>query len=194
MISVIMWKIINFKNFIELQRGFDLFKSQFIDGNHPVIGASNIVGFHNEYKVKGPGVITGRTGTIGTIQYMEIDFWPHQDTLWVKDFKGNDKKFVYYFLKTLKLDGFNAGGAVPALNRNHLNNLKINIPDFETQQKIATILSTYDDLIENNKARIALLEDMAAEVYKEWFVRLRFPGYEKVEVVEIGRASCRERV
>jgi len=178
------WNEIKFKDFIQLQRGFDLFKSQFVEGDFPVVGATSITGYHQEFKVYGPGVVTGRTGTIGTIQYINSNFWPHQDALWVKDFKGNLPKYVYYFLKTLKLEVFNAGGAVPALNRNHLDNLNVFIPNYIGQHKIASILSAYDELIENNKQRIRLLEEMAEEIYKEWFVRLRFPGYKTAKFVD----------
>jgi type I restriction enzyme S subunit len=172
------WKTVKFKDIMKLQRGFDLYKKDFKEGIYPVIGATSITGYHNEYKVKGPGVVTGRTGTLGNVLYIEKDFWPHQDALWTKDFKGNDPKYISYFLRTLNLEKFNAGGAVPALNRNHLDNLKILWPNVDTQNKIASILSTYDNLIENNNQRIKLLEEMAEEIYKEWLVRLRFPGYQ----------------
>lgn len=96
--------------------------------------------------------------------------------------------FLLYYLKSAYLqkwlDAIKSGSAQGFLSLEMIKSLPLTLPPLETQQKIATILSTYDELIENNKARIALLEDMAAEVYKEWFVRLRFPGYEKVEVVD----------
>jgi type I restriction enzyme, S subunit len=61
------------------------------------------------------------------------------------------------------------------------NKTTLKIPKIKTQEKIAAILSAYDDLIENNKRRIALLEKMAEEIYREWFVRMRFPGYRKMK-------------
>lgn len=76
------------------------------------------------------------------------------------------------------------GAAVFGIRGSDLQNLKVTFPDIQTQQKIASILSAYDDLIENNNARIKLLEEMAEEIYKEWFVRLRFPDYENVKVVD----------
>lgn len=66
-------------------------------------------------------------------------------------------------------------------DRYFIEKLKIKIPDLETQEKIANVLSSYDKLIENNNRRIELLENMAEEIYKEWFVRMRFPGYEKTK-------------
>ncbi|MBL7127500.1 MAG: restriction endonuclease subunit S [Ignavibacteria bacterium] len=172
-----------FKNFIKLQRGFDLPKVQMIKGEYPVIGSTTIIGYHNEYKVDSPGVITGRSGSLGFVQFVKKKYWPHNTSLWVKDFKGNDPKYVYYFLKVFGLERFNSGAGVPTLNRNDLDNYEINIHEIKTQQKIASILSAYDDLIENNTHRIKILEEMAQTIYKEWFVNFRFPDHEKVKSV-----------
>lgn len=171
------WQQIKFKDFITLQRGYDLFKTEYKEGLYPVIGATEIAGYHNKYKVEGPGITVGRTGTIGHVQLIKENFWPHQDCLFVKDYKGNDLLFVYYTLKALPLSHLDAGGAVPALNRNHLDNIKISRPDIPIQQHVASILSAYDDLIEVNNQRIKILEETASQLYKEWFVRMRFPGY-----------------
>ena len=178
------WQEIEFKNFITLQRGFDLPKSQMNGGNIPVLGSNCIIGYHNVHKVEPPGVVTGRSGTLGLVQYTEQPFWPHNTSLWAKNFKGNDPKFVYYKLQTLNLERFNGGASVPTLNRNVLDTLKIRKPPLAAQQKIAAILSAYDDLIDNNRRRIHLLEQAARLLYKEWFVALRFPGHEHVKIVD----------
>ncbi|WP_224999429.1 restriction endonuclease subunit S [Cesiribacter sp. SM1] len=178
------WKKCSFKNFIQLQRGFDLTRSSMAGGEFPVVGSNSVIGFHKEFKVEGPGVITGRSGTLGEVQYIQGKYWPHNTSLWVKDFKNNEPRFVYYKLQTLDLKSYNGGGAVPTLNRNNLDNIEIIIPPLPTQKKIAAILSTYDDLIENNLKRIALLEKSARLLYEEWFVRLRFPGHEQAKIVD----------
>lgn len=172
------WKRVRLNEFVWFQRGFDLPKSKFKGGDIPVYGSTSILGYHNEIKVKAPGIITGRSGTLGVMQYTKEDFWPHNTTLWVKDFKGNDEKFAYYLLQCLDFKLFNSGGAVPTLNRNVLNSFIIDLPPLKTQHKIASILSAYDDLIENNLKRIKLLEEQAQQTYEEWFVRFKFPGYE----------------
>ncbi|MCI0615789.1 restriction endonuclease subunit S, partial [bacterium] len=77
-----------------------------------------------------------------------------------------------------------SGAGVPTLNQNHLHKLKIRIPSCELQKKIAAILWAYDELIKNNKQQIALLEKMAEEIYREWFVRFRFPGNAEAEFVK----------
>jgi type I restriction enzyme S subunit len=166
-----------------LQRGFDITKAQQRPGEVPVISSSGPQSFHNEAKVKGPGVVVGRKGSVGTVYYSETDFWPHDTTLWSKDLKGNDPKFVYYFLQTLHLSRFDTGNSNPTLNRNHIHKLPIRKPNLDEQMRIASVLSTYDDLIENDRRRIALLEEAARLLYREWFVHFRFPGHEHIKIV-----------
>ncbi|WP_310991477.1 restriction endonuclease subunit S [Aequorivita marina] len=174
------WEKKRLNDFVWFQRGFDLPKAKFEKGNIPVYGSTSILGYHNVSKVKAPGVITGRSGTLGVVQYTQKDFWPHNTSLWVKDFKGNDERFAYYLLQSLDFASFNSGGAVPTLNRNVLSSFIVDVPPLKTQQKIASILSAYDDLIENNLKRIKLLEEQAQQTYEEWFVRFKFPGHEEV--------------
>ncbi len=176
------WAELQFKDFVTLQRGFDLPKARMVGGDVPVLGSNCVIGYHNETKVEAPGVVTGRSGTLGLVQYSDQPFWPHNTALWVKDFKGNNPKFVYYKLQTLHLERFNGGVSVPTLNRNVLDTLPLRVPKQAEQVRIASILSAYDDLIENNRRRIQLLEQAARLLYKEWFVHLRFPGHEQTPI------------
>ena len=161
---------IRFDDFIRLNRGFDLPDYKIEKGEYPVITSTNIKAFHKEYKVEGPMVVTGRSGSLGKVQYIEGRCWPLNTSLYVKDYKGNFPRYVYYFLQMMHLEQYNAGAGVPTLNQNHLHSLKIKIHEKKLQQKIASILSSYDRLIENNT--------------KEWFVRFRFPEHENVEMVK----------
>lgn len=179
------WKRCRLNDVLWFQRGFDLPKEQFQEGEIPVFGSTSILGYHNLSKVNAPGIITGRSGTLGKFQIAKENFWPHNTTLWVKDFKGNDVLFCYYMLQCLDFASLNSGGAVPTLNRNLLNSFVVNLPPLPTQRKIATILSAYDDLIENNLKRIKLLEEKAQLTYEEWFVKMRFPGYETAKFDEV---------
>ena len=178
------WIELNFIDFIQLQRGHDLTKEQIVTGNYPVVSSTSIMGYHNEYRAEGPGVVIGRSGTLGVVQYIKTNYWPHNTSLYVKDFKGNLPKFVYYFMKNFGVSSHGGGSAVPTLNRNSLSKIKIRIPDIQTQRRIADILSAYDDLIENNQRQIKLLEEAAMRLYREWFVKLRFPGYERTKIVD----------
>lgn len=161
------WEKKPLTDFVWFQRGFDLPKDKFVNGEFPVVGSTSILGYHTEAKVKAPGIVTGRSGTIGQFQFLKSDFWPHNTSLWVKNFYGNDERFAFYLLHTLDFISLNGGGAVPSLNRNFLSSINVNIPSLPTQRKIASILSAYDDLIENNLKRIKLLEEKAFLRYKQ---------------------------
>ena len=99
-----------------------------------------------------------------------------------------DKHFLLYALQESYMQGqiksFGSGSTVEHMRVGDAEKIKIKLPPLPVQQKIASILSSYDDLIENNNRRIAILEEMAQKLYREWFVKFRFPGYEKVKMVE----------
>jgi type I restriction enzyme S subunit len=176
------WKTYKLGEVTTLQRGFDLPNTKRITGKYPVIAASGFSSWHNQYKVKGPGVITGRSGTLGKVFYEANDFWPLNTSLWVKDFHNNNPKFIYYFLKTLNFEEYNSGTSVPTLNRNDVHKLDVQIPSLKEQKAIAQILSAIDDKIENNLATNKTLEDMAMVLYKHWFVD--FGPFQEAEFID----------
>jgi type I restriction enzyme S subunit len=177
------FKSIPLGDFLTLKRGYDLPHDHRKDGEVPVVSSSGITGSHSEAKVPGPGVVTGRYGTIGEVFYVENDFWPLNTALYVQDFKGNDPRFSSYFLRNVLRGTMSDKAAVPGVNRNDLHARKVLAPTDQAQQKyIVDILSAYDDLIENNRRRMALLEESARLLYREWFVHLRFPGHEHVPI------------
>jgi type I restriction enzyme, S subunit len=167
---------------VTLKRGYDLPASQRLPGAVPVVSSSGVTGTHNEAKAKAPGVVTGRYGTLGEVFYIAEDFWPLNTALYVEDFKGNHPRFIAYFLKQAIGGASSDKAAVPGINRNDLHARQVLFPNLASQVKIADILSAYDDLIENNRRRIQLLEQSARLLYKEWFVRLRFPGHEHLKI------------
>lgn len=116
-----------------LQRGFDLPKGEREDGSVPIIAATGVNGFHSVAKVKAPGVVTGRSGSIGTVLYVHEDFWPLNTALWVKEFPKSEPLFAYYLLSSLELKQFNSGAAVPTLNRNDVHSVRVVIPSRELQ-------------------------------------------------------------
>lgn len=140
-----------FEDFIELHRGYDLPKKKRKNGQVPVIASTGINGTHNVAKIKGPGVVTGRSGSIGKVQYIKDDFWPLNTTLYVSDFKGNNPEFVAYWLERFDLKRFSSGSAVPTLNRNELANVEICVPNREEQDKIIAILEPFERKIELNQ-------------------------------------------
>ena len=178
------WETIPLGEFLTLKRGYDLPADERLEGDVPIVSSSGITGRHNIAKVKGPGVVTGRYGTLGAVFYIAEDFWPHNTALYVQDFKGSNPRFAFYFLQTVLRSTSSDKAAVPGVNRNDLHAQRVSVTrDPERQQRIAATLSAYDDLIENNRRRIRLLEEAARLLYREWFVHLRFPGHEHVAVV-----------
>ena len=155
---------------VTLQRGFDLPTTERKPGNYLVIASTGAAGTHNEAVVRGPGVVIGRSGSLGGGQFIKHDFWPLNTTLWVKDFKGNDPRFCYFLLKSLDLAQFNVGSSVPTLNRNHVHPLPVRLPPLREQRAIAHILGTLDDKIELNRRMNETLEAMARALFKSWFV------------------------
>lgn len=172
------WTKGQLQDLVFFQRGFDITQAQQTPGPFPVISSSGVTSYHSEAKASGPGVVIGRKGTLGSVHYSDGDYWPHDTTLWSKDLRGNNPRFVYFYLHTINFKRFDVGNSNPTLNRNHIHDIPALIPPLDTQQRITDILSAYDDLIENNRRRMALLEQAARELYREWFVRLRFPGHE----------------
>ncbi len=165
---------------VTLKRGYDLPEQNRVDGVVPVVSSAGVTGTHNESKVAGPGVVTGRYGTLGQVFYVPEDFWPLNTALYVRDFHGNDRRFVAYFLESVLRSTQSDKAAVPGVNRNDLHEMTVTVPEKPAQGRIAALLARYDDLIENNTRRMKLLKDAARLLYNEWFVRLRFPGHEHI--------------
>jgi len=146
------WRVKRLGDFAPLQRGFDLPNRQLRQGPYPVVYSNGILNYHASYQVKGPGVVTGRSGTIGKVTFVEENFWPHNTSLWVTSFKECNPKFVYFLYGWIGLERFISGSGVPTLNRNDVHEFDLLIPPTEDEQTaIATVLSDMD-------AEIAALE------------------------------------
>ena len=177
------WREVMLGDVLTLQRGFDLPARDRVEGPYPIVSSSGVTGRHGVPKVEPPGVVIGRYGSLGRVHWVTDPFWPLNTALWVKDFKGNDPRFLSYLLQTIGVDG-SAASAVPGVNRNHLHRLTVRMPGVASQRRIATLLAAFDEIIETNERRIELLDDLARSLYEEWFLYLRFPGHAEVEVIE----------
>lgn len=164
------WRTMTLGDVVTLKRGYDLPQQKRIPGNVPVFSSSGISGYHNTAMAKGPGVITGRCGTIGQVFFANQDFWPLNTTLYVENFHGNDPAFVYYFLKTINWNTFTSASAVPVINRNTVHKEIVKIPDLRTQRKIASVLKKFDDKIALNNKINENLEQQAQALYREMFL------------------------
>jgi type I restriction enzyme, S subunit len=165
------WRETALGDVLELKRGYDLPQQLRTPGLVPVVSSSGTTDYVVEAMVKGPGVVTGRYGTLGQVFFIPADFWPLNTTLYVRDFKGNDPRFISYFLRALDFSAYSDKAAVPGLNRNHLHQAKVKLPtDVAEQRAIAHILGALDDKIELNRRLNATLEAMARALFKSWFV------------------------
>jgi type I restriction enzyme S subunit len=164
------WKETTLGKVVNFRRGHDLPISRMVNGNIPVVGSNGVIGHHNVSTTPAPCITIGRSGNVGKPYLSQVDSWAHNTTLYIDDFKGNDPQFVFYFLKTLDLESFRGGSAVPTLNRNHIHPIEVIIPPLSEQKAIAHILGSLDDKIELNRQMNATLEGMAQALFKSWFV------------------------
>lgn len=155
-----------------LQRGIDITKAEQRAGNVPVISSGGVSSYHDTAAVKGPGVVLGRKGVVGSVYYIEEDYWPHDTTLWVKDFHHNHRRFVFYFFRSiaLRLARMDVGSANPTLNRNHVHPMPVVWPPLTEQKAIAEVLGALDNKIELNRRMNETLWAMARSLFQSWFV------------------------
>lgn len=180
-----IWKECLLGDIITFQRGYDLPKTKMNGGIYPVVASNGIIGYHNKFTTEEPSITIGRSGNVGKPLLIKGKSWSHNTTLYIKEYKNVAPLFIYYLLKTIDLKNYAGGSAVPTLNRNHIHCLPVKIPtDILIQKQIVSILSSYDNLMENNQKQIKLLEELAQRLYKEWFVDLHFPDYENTPVVD----------
>jgi type I restriction enzyme M protein len=142
---------------ITLQRGYDLPKQAWRDGPYPIVGSNGIIGHHADWKEIGPGVVTGRSGTIGKVHLIAAAYyWPHNTSLFVKDFKGNEPKFVKVLLEAIDLKSLGAQtAAVPSLDRKNAHRVKVPLPPLAVQVELVAEIEGYQIEIERLKAEIA---------------------------------------
>ena len=165
------WRKTTLGDVVELKRGYDLPQRERRYGEIPIVSSSGITDNHFQSKIRGPGVVTGRYGTLGQVFFVPGDFWPLNTTLYVRDFKGNDPRFVSYLLKVFDFSAYSDKAAVPGLNRNHLHQASIHIPENVAEQRaIGHVLGTLDDKIELNRRMNETLEAMAQSLFKSWFL------------------------
>ena len=131
------WQLGRLADLCNLKRGHDLPTSTRTAGPIPVISSSGISGTHSETNVLGPGVVTGRYGTIGKVFYIETDYWPLNTTLFVDDFKGNPPRFIFHALGEVNFQNYADKAAVPGVNRNHLHEEPMVLPPLELRQAFA---------------------------------------------------------
>lgn len=152
-------------------------------GQYPVYGSNGIIGWYDKYNSEDAPVIGHIGANCGSVVWANGKHFVTYNGIICKIKSGVNSRFAYYALLNSHLETRTRGAAQPFISYDLLNRVSVYAPIIEMQNKIASILSSYDRLIENNTRRIRLLEQMAENLYKEWFVRFRFPEHEKVEMV-----------
>lgn len=163
-------------NLISLQRGYDLPASKMRRGPYPVAGSNGIIGSHNIAKAQAPCITIGRSGSVGKVHFYNRPIWPHNTSLYVTDFKGNNPRYIYYLLSLIDFTSVCGNSVVPSLNRNFV--YPIEVPFFEDRKKqnrIDNVLTLLDKKIIFKRLENNLLENMAKQMYDYWFVQFDFP-------------------
>lgn len=137
------WETGTLFDLIELQRGFDLPTQNRKEGIFPIFASTGTNEKHKEFKVKAPGIVTGRSGSLGEVFYVDEDFWPLNTTLWVKHFKKATPIYSYYVLKGINIIDYNGGSAVPTLNRNDIHLHQLIIPQKRIIEKFEKIQQAF---------------------------------------------------
>lgn len=173
------WKEFRLNELIKINNGKNY--SHLNEGKTPVYGSGGIMCYVDSFLHDGEAVLLPRKGTLNNILYTKGRIWT-VDTMYYATVNENaNPYYLYCYLNILKLDQLDSGSSLPSMTQSIYYNVKVKLPELKVQQRIASILYTYDDLIEVNNKRIELLEQSARELYKEWFVRMRFPNYQNTK-------------
>jgi type I restriction enzyme S subunit len=154
------WKKGCLGDVITLQRGFDLPVQDRINGRYPIFASTGICQFHKDFKVKGPGIVTGRSGSLGEVFYIDENFWPLNTTLWVKEFKQASPALTYFILKSINISDYNSGSAVPTLNRNYIHMHRLVIPEKRSSEKFDQIVKAFFTYKKNIKKNLDSLNEL----------------------------------
>ena len=184
------WQTKKLVDVATLQRGFDLPTQDRSSGDVPLVTSSGISDTVSKSAVHGPGAATGRSGSIGNVFFIEGDFWPLNTVLYVKDFHGNDPRFVFHLLKNFDLKRFATGTGVPTLNRNFVHDELVPVPPLAEQQRIVGLLDEAFEGLATAKANAeknlqnarALFESHLQSVFTQ-----RGPGWVEKRLVEVSR-------
>ena len=153
------WEKTDINSIMTFHRGYDLTKSNMQYGKYPVVGSTSVIGYHNKYKIHGPGIVTGRSGSLGKYQLIWEDFWPHNTSLYVSDMKEHHFLYLYGILQTVDFSVLNNGGAIPTLNRNTLSAIKVLKAPKSLQEKYVGTVEPYYNIIRDVEKEITLLTE-----------------------------------
>lgn len=178
------YKKYKLKELLTIKNGKD--HKQLPEGDYPVYGSGGYMRSVNSFLYDRTSILLPRKGTLSNIQYVSGNpFWT-VDTIYYTVLNEilYDSYYLFLYLNAFDLSGYDSGASIPSMTSKTYYSLNVELPQKKIQAKVANIIRAYDNLIENNNKRIKLLEQMTESLYKEWFVRFRFPGYEDVEFID----------
>jgi len=181
------WSVIPLGKIAFLEYGASLPEKARIEGSIPVYGSNGVVGYHNEKLVSGPGIIIGRKGTVGAVTWAENDFWAIDTTYFISKEQCKEilnLRWFFYLLSNLHLEKLNAATGVPGINRGEVHSLIMRRPPIEEQKKIAEILTTVDDVIEETDTVIEKTKELKKGLMQQLLTR--GIGHKKFKKTEIG--------
>jgi type I restriction enzyme S subunit len=145
------WRKMSLDEVLTLQRGFDLPSQDRVEGNIPIYGASGINGRHSVSKVAGPGIVTGRAGSLGIVHFVPGDFWPLNTSLWVKEFRQTTPFFALHLLRSMNLERYGQGATMPMLDRKVVHKVDVLMPS-------PSLMAIFDSFASNIQRQINTLE------------------------------------
>lgn len=160
------WVTKNLGDIVALQRGFDLAKSKRTPGPYPILSAGRQEGTHVNAKIEGPGFVIGRATNLGKPQWSESDYWPLNTTLFAKDFKGNNPRWLFHLFEVLDLTGYDSGSVQPMLNRNYIEKVPVRVPPRDVQDSIVEVLGSLDDKIAANSYVVETTLQLQSAVWR----------------------------
>jgi type I restriction enzyme S subunit len=175
------WRTVPLGEVVTFQRGFDLPQSARIPGDVPLVSSAGVIDYLDTAIVNPPGVVTGRYGTVGKLFFITEPFWPLNTTLYVRDFHGNDERFVYYLLQRFDFASFSGKSGVPGVNRNDLHAEPVFLPVEITEQRaIAAALSDVDALLAALDRLLAKKRAVKQAAMQQLLTgQTRLPGFEE---------------
>ena len=178
------WESTTWGKVSDLLYGKALRKDDYAGGHVEVFGTNGPIGWHDS-ELFPEGVVVGRKGAYRGIHYAHGPCWVIDTAFYLRvDSNRLLDRWAYYALRNVDLNSIDSGSAIPSTTRPAFAAIPLRLPPLDSQQRQVQVLDAFDHLIENNRRRIKILEEMAQAIYREWFVHFRFPGHEDATFVD----------
>ena len=161
------WMPVQIGKFASLQRGYDIVEARFRPGSYPVISSSGVIGHHAVATSRGPNVVVGRKGSIGTVHYVSTDFWAHDTSLFVTNFYDNDVKFVFHLFDHLRLGRYGTKSGSPSLNRNDVHPVWVGRPGRDEQVRIVAVAAEHEAVVDRTSLELTKFKQLKRSLMED---------------------------